>query len=72
MVSVSLGDAALFRVGGVERGGPTRSFWLASGDVVVLEGEGRMAFHGIDRIRVGSSALLSGGGRINVTLRVVT
>ena len=72
VVSVSLGDAALFRVGGTERGGPTRSVWLSSGDVVVLEGAGRMAFHGIDRIRFGSSALLPGGGRINVTLRVVT
>ncbi len=72
VVSISLGDAALFRVGGTERGGPTRSVWLSSGDVVVLEGAGRMAFHGIDRIRFGSSALLPGGGRINVTLRVVT
>lgn len=71
VVSLSLGDAALFRVGGSTRGGPTRSVWLHSGDVAVLEGEGRLAFHGIDRIRFGSSTLLPGGGRINVTLRVV-
>lgn len=72
VVSVSLGDEALFRVGGTERGGPTRSVWLRSGDVAVLEGAARLAYHGIDRIRFGSSALLAGGGRINVTLRVVT
>lgn len=72
VVLLSLGDDALFRVGGVHRGGPTRSVWLGSGDVVVLGGAARLAHHGVDRIRFGSSRLLPGGGRINVTLRVVT
>ncbi len=72
VVSVSLGDAGLFRVGGVERRGPTRSIWLNSGDVVVMGGPARLAWHGVDRIRFGSSTLLPGGGRINLTLRVVT
>lgn len=72
VVSISLGDAALFRVGGTARGGPTASIWLHSGDVCVIGGAARLAFHGIDRIRAGSSDLLPGGGRINVTLRVVT
>ena len=72
VVSVSLGDEALFRVGSVERGGPTESVWLRSGDVAVLEGAARLAFHGIDRVREGSSRLVPGGGRINLTLRVVT
>jgi alkylated DNA repair protein (DNA oxidative demethylase) len=71
VVSVSLGDEALFRVGGTERGGRTASVWLRSGDVAVLEGESRLAYHGIDRIRHGSSTLLPQGGRINLTLRVV-
>lgn len=71
VVSISLGDAALFRVGGPERGGPTRSVWLSSGDVAVLGGAARLAYHGIDRVRWGSSALLPRGGRINLTLRVV-
>lgn len=71
VVSISLGDAALFRVGGTSRGGPTKSIWLESGDVAVLAGPARLAFHGIDRIRGGSSDLLAGGGRINLTLRVV-
>ena len=72
VVSISLGDDALFRVGGTERGDPTKSHWLASGDVVVLAGEARLAHHGIDRIRFGSSRLLTDGGRLNLTLRVVT
>ncbi len=72
VVSVSLGDDALFRVGGQERSDPTGSVWLRSGDVAVLGAEARLAYHGIDRIRFGSSRLLPQGGRINLTLRVVT
>lgn len=72
VVSVSLGDRALFRLGGTGRRDPTRSFWLESGDVVVLGGPSRLAFHGIDRVEAGSSGLVPGGGRINLTLRRVT
>lgn len=69
VVSVSLGDEALFRVGGTTRGGKTLSHRLRSGDVVVLGGEARLAYHGIDRIYPGTSTLLKGAGRINLTLR---
>jgi alkylated DNA repair protein (DNA oxidative demethylase) len=72
VVSLSLGDTALFRVGGLERNAPTRSFRLASGDAMSLAGEGRLAFHGVDRIIAGSSTLLPQGGRFNLTLRRVT
>jgi alkylated DNA repair protein (DNA oxidative demethylase) len=72
VVSLSLGDTALFRVGGLRRGDPTRSIPLASGDAVVLGGEGRLAFHGVDRIVPATSTLLPEGGRINLTLRRVT
>jgi alkylated DNA repair protein (DNA oxidative demethylase) len=72
VVSVSLGDACLFRVGGTTRQGGTVSFRLESGDIVVLGGEGRLAFHGVDRIYPGTSTLLKNGGRINLTLRRVT
>ena len=72
VVSLSLGDSAVFRIGGRERRGPTSSLRLHSGDVMVLGGPARRAFHGIDRILSGSSRLLPGGGRINVTLRRVT
>jgi len=71
VVSISLGDEALFRFGGVGRSEPTESLWLKSGDVLVMGGESRLAWHGIDRLRYRSSRLLHGGGRINLTLRVV-
>lgn len=71
VVSVSLGDDGLFRMGNVTRGGKTESVWVKSGDVVVMGGEARLAFHGVDRIRPGSSRLLPKGGRLNLTLRVV-
>ena len=72
VVSISLGNACLFRVGGVSRDERTLSFKLSSGDVVVLGGEGRLCFHGVDRIYPATSTLLKNGGRINLTLRRVT
>jgi alkylated DNA repair protein (DNA oxidative demethylase) len=72
VVSLSLGDTGLFRVGGLKRSDLTVSVRLASGDAVVLGGEGRLAFHGVDRILPGTSTLLPEGGRINLTLRRVT
>ncbi|MGD9295495.1 MAG: alpha-ketoglutarate-dependent dioxygenase AlkB [Roseobacter sp.] len=72
VLSISLGDDGLFRMGGCERGGKTQSVWLESGDVVVMGGASRLAYHGVDRIRFGSSNLLDKGGRLNLTLRVVT
>ena len=71
VVSLSLGDDALFRVGGPVRGGPTGSVWLRSGDVAVLRGAARLAWHGIDRVIFGAAPLLPAGGRINLTMRVV-
>ena len=72
VVSVSLGDSAIFRVGGLTRKDETQALELKSGDVVVLGGDDRLAFHGIDRILPGTSALLLEGGRLNLTLRRVT
>jgi DNA oxidative demethylase len=72
VVSLSLGDACLFRIGGLRRADPTRTVRLASGDAVVLGGDARLAFHGVERIMPGSSTLLPYGGRINLTLRRVT
>jgi alkylated DNA repair protein (DNA oxidative demethylase) len=71
VVSVSLGDQCLFRVGGTSRSDPTRSFRLSSGDVFVFGGESRLIFHGVDRIYPGTSTLLRNPGRINLTLRRV-
>ncbi|HUH48786.1 MAG TPA: alpha-ketoglutarate-dependent dioxygenase AlkB [Mycoplana sp.] len=71
VVSVSLGDQCLFRIGRTARSAPTRSFRLSSGDLVVLDGESRLSFHGVDRVFPGTSTLLRNGGRINLTLRRV-
>lgn len=72
ILSISLGDTALFRLGGPARKSPTRSLRLASGDAIVLEGPSRDWFHGVDRILPGTSRLLEEGGRFNLTLRRVT
>lgn len=71
VVSISLGDTALFRFGGTERGGKTSTVKLASGDVLVMGGKSRLCFHGIDRVYSGTSTLLKEGGRINLTMRRV-
>lgn len=72
VVSLSLGDDALFKLGGTQRGGKTQSIRLTSGDVLVLGGESRLAFHGVTRIYPGTSTLLDAPGRINLTLRRVS
>jgi DNA oxidative demethylase len=72
VLSVSLGDAAVFHVGGLKRSDPKTRMILRSGDVVVLAETARHAYHGIDRILVGTSTLLPEGGRINLTLRRVS
>ncbi len=72
VLSVSLGDACLFRVGGIKRADKTVSFRLESGDVVIIGGKSRLAFHGVDRIYPNTSQLLKNGGRINLTMRRVS
>ncbi len=72
VVSISLGDTAVFRIGGTERGGKTETLKLASGDVLVMGGAARLCYHGIDRVLSGTSTVLKDGGRINLTLRRVT
>ena len=72
VVSISLGDDATFHVGGLRRSDPKRRLLLKSGDVFVLAGAARLAYHGIDRVHPGTSDLLAEGGRFNLTLRRVT
>ena len=71
VLSISLGESAIFRLGGRERRGPARTLRLDSGDAMMLAGASRMNFHGIDRLLPGTSALLPEGGRFNLTLRRV-
>ena len=72
VISISLGDSCVFRVGGFARSDKSKSFRLASGDVAVIGGASRLRYHGVDRVIPGSSQLVPGGGRINLTLRRVT
>jgi DNA oxidative demethylase len=72
VLSLSLGDEAIFRIGNTNRRGPTKAIRLRSGDLVAFGGPARLAFHGIDRVVAGTSGLISGGGRLNLTLRRVS
>jgi alkylated DNA repair protein (DNA oxidative demethylase) len=75
VLSISLGAAAQFAVGGTVRGGPTHKLLLQSGDVLALGGPARLAFHGVDKVFPGTSPLPhlpEGAERINLTLRRVT
>lgn len=72
VVSISLGDRCCFRYGGLRRSDASAKLSLCSGDVLVMGGPSRLVFHGVDRIYPGSSPLLPGGGRVNLTLRRVT
>jgi alkylated DNA repair protein (DNA oxidative demethylase) len=71
ILSVSLGDTAIFRIGGLKRRDPAQSIELQSGDVLVMGGESRLRYHGIDRVLAGTSDLLEEGGRFNLTMRYV-
>lgn len=71
VLSISLGDPARFRIGGTDRKGRTQSTVLHSGDIAIMGGPARLAFHGIDRIMFGEGSLLPEGGRLNLTLRVI-
>lgn len=71
VLSISLGDHALFRFGAARARASSRTVGLESGDVLVFGGPARLMFHGIDRVYTGSSELIPGGGRINLTLRRV-
>ena len=71
IVSVSFGLSARFRIGGASRGGPTRSFPLDHGDVLVFGGPARLAYHGVDRLLPGVHPVL-GARRLNLTFRRVS
>ncbi len=72
IMSISLGDNAWFRLGGLARKQPTSRLMLHSGDIICMQGPARLIYHGIDRILPGTSNLLEEGGRFNLTLRRVT
>lgn len=69
IVSVSLGDAARFVLGGTSRKDPTRPILLRSGDVLVMGGASRLRFHGVTRLLPGTAPAGTGPGRFNLTFR---
>jgi alkylated DNA repair protein (DNA oxidative demethylase) len=69
IVSVSLGDAARFVIGGLSRRDPTSPLILRSGDVLVMGGPSRLRYHGVTRILPGTAPEGTGPGRFNLTFR---
>src|SRR5450759_2072999 len=69
IVSVSLGAAARFVVGGLSRRDPTSPLILRSGDGLVMGGPSRLRFHGVTRIQPGTAPEGTGPGRFNLTFR---
>ena len=68
IVSVSLGLAARFTIGGNTRKDPTFDLEVEHGDVVVFGGPARRMYHGIKRLAPGHHPLL-GAQRLNLTFR---
>jgi alkylated DNA repair protein (DNA oxidative demethylase) len=69
IVSISLGDAARFVIGGLSRRDPTSPVMLRSGDVLVMGGPSRLRYHGVTRILPGTAPEGTGPGRFNLTFR---
>ncbi|MFI8827059.1 alpha-ketoglutarate-dependent dioxygenase AlkB family protein [Streptomyces sp. NPDC053431] len=71
VVSLSLGDTCVFRLGNTEnRGRPWTDVELASGDLFVFGGPSRFAYHGVPKVYPGTAEPGLGlDGRLNITLR---
>jgi alkylated DNA repair protein (DNA oxidative demethylase) len=67
VLSISLGDSALFRFGGLKRSDKTRSIKLNNGDVLMMSGQSRLIYHGIDKTYLSNQF----DNRINLTLRKI-
>jgi DNA oxidative demethylase len=73
VVSLSIGDTALFRFGNTtNRGQPYTDVVLVSGDLFVFGGPSRFAFHGVPKVYPGTAPPEAGlaTGRLNLTMRV--
>ena len=71
IISISIGDDCEFAIGGLRRSDPTQSIILRSGDILVLHGQSRLAYHSVKRIIPGTSNILKNNGRLNLTIRQV-
>jgi alkylated DNA repair protein (DNA oxidative demethylase) len=73
VVSLSIGDTCVFRVGNTEtRTRPYTDIELASGDLFVFGGPSRFIYHGVPRVLEGTGDPATGlaSGRLNITMRV--
>jgi DNA oxidative demethylase len=72
VVTISLGDTAIFRLAGVDRRtGPFTDVELRSGDLLVFGGVNRRIFHGVPKVATGTApdGLGLPPGRLSITLR---
>ncbi len=70
IVSLSVGDAALFHFGGTRRRDPVSRIRLESGDGFVFGGPARLRYHGVSCILPGTAPPALGmSGRFNLTFR---
>ena len=72
VVTLSLGDTAMFRLAGVERrSAPFRDVELASGDLLVFGGPSRRIYHGVPKVLPGTGPVDLGlpPGRLSITVR---
>jgi alkylated DNA repair protein (DNA oxidative demethylase) len=67
VLSISLGNSALFRFGGLKRNDKTKSFKLNNGDALMMHGPARLIYHGIDKVYASNNF----NHRINLTLRKI-
>jgi len=71
VISISLGDDAIFEFGGLERFGPYEDITLRSGDVFIFGGEHRYCYHSIRKVIQDTrpADFIMEPGRISITIR---
>lgn len=70
VVSLSIGDTALFLFGGLRRRDPFDKISLESGDAFVFGGPARLRYHGVSRVLPNTAPKeLPFEGRLNLTFR---
>ena len=71
IISISIGDDCVFAIGTSNRKDPLQEILLRTGDVFIMHGQSRLAYHSVKRIIPNSSNILKNNGRLNLTIRQV-